>query len=79
MVWQRKEGTGKYYENSLVLKERTASRNAKEQLGVISVVFNQEVILGSVKESCIVSSEKVSWAAEANARKEGSYLDSLIF
>ena len=37
--------------NSLVLKERTASKNAKEQLDVILVVFNQEVILGSVKES----------------------------
>ena len=37
--------------NALVLKERTASKNAKEQLNVILVVFNQEVILGSVKES----------------------------
>lgn len=50
--------------------KRTASKNAKEQLGVILVVFNQEVILGSVKESCIVSSEKVSWAAEANVWKK---------
>lgn len=52
-------------------KRRTASRNAKEQLGVDFSCVQPRGDTGSVKESCIVSSEKVSWAAEATARKEG--------